>query len=59
MSAKLEFPLCFGSHLCTYRLNHPEDGEMTEMTLPSRHVQDSKGLRRSKLPVGHGGSPHY
>ena len=42
----------------------PEDGEMNEMTLPSRHmIQHSSGLRPSTLPLGHGGSPtiwnHY
>ena len=40
----------------------PEDGEMIEMTLPSRHrIRNSSpgGLRPSTLPLGHGGSPHY
>ena len=37
-----------------------EDGEMNEMTLPSRHrIQNSNpgGLRPRTLPFGHGGSP--
>ena len=36
------------------------DGEMREMTLPSRHrIRNSNpgGLRPSMLPLGHGGSP--
>ena len=40
----------------------PEDGEMNEMTLPSRHrIQNSSpgGLRTSTLPPGHAGSPQY
>ena len=40
----------------------PEDGEMNEITLPSRHrMQDSRfgGLRPSRLPLGHGGSSQY
>ena len=52
--------------LCTYRLNWPgeppEDGEMIEMTLSSRHrIRNSSpgGLRTSTLPLGHGGSPQY
>ena len=35
-----------------------EDGEMNEMTLPSRHgIQNSSpgGLKPSTLPLGHGG----
>ena len=38
----------------------PEDGEMNEMTLSSRHrIRNSSpgGLRSSTLPLGHGGSP--
>ena len=50
--------------LCTYRLNwvrEPHDGEINEMTLPSRHIirKSSLGfgcLRSSTLPLGHGGS---
>ena len=56
----------FRPPLCTYRLNWarrtPEDGEMIEMTLSSRHrVRNSSpgGLRPSTLPLGHGGSPQY
>ena len=40
----------------------PEDGEMSEMTLPSRHkIRNSNpgGLRPSTLPLGHEGSPQY
>ena len=40
----------------------PEDGEMIEMTLSSRHrIRNSNpgGLRPSTLPLGHGGSPQY
>ena len=40
----------------------PEDGEMNEMTLSSRHrIRNSSpgGLRPSTLPLGHGGSPQY
>ena len=50
----------------TYRLIGPgephEDGEMSEMTLPSRHrIRNSSpnGLRASTLPLGHGGSLQY
>ena len=38
----------------------PEDGEMGEITLPSKHrIRNSNpgGLRPSTLPLGHGGSP--
>ena len=38
----------------------PEDGEMNEMTLPSRHrIRNSSpgGLGPSTLPLGQGGSP--
>ena len=40
----------------------PEDGEMIEMTLSSRHrIRNLSpgGLRPSTLPLGHGGSPQY
>ena len=40
----------------------PEDGEMNEMTLSSRHMIRNLGpcgLRPSTLPLGHGGSPQY
>ena len=40
----------------------PEDGEMIEITLSSRHrIQNSSpgGLRPSTLPLGHGSSPQY
>ena len=40
----------------------PEDGEMNEMTLPSRHRirnSNSGGLRPSSLPLGPGGSSLY
>ena len=39
-----------------------EYGEMNEMSLFFRHmIQNSSpgGLRRSTLPLGHGGSPQY
>ena len=52
--------------LSTCKLNwakeSPEDGEMNEMTLPSRHrIRNSSpvALRLSTLPLGHGGSPQY
>ena len=52
--------------LWTYRLNWPgesiEDGEMCEMTLPSRHrIRNSQpgGLRPSTLPLGHGSFSQY
>ena len=40
----------------------PEEGEINEMTLPSRHrTRNSSpgGLRPSTLPLGHRGSPQY
>ena len=40
----------------------PEDGEMSEMTLPSRHrIRNSSpgGPRPSTLPLVHGGSSEY
>ena len=38
----------------------PEDVEMNEMTLPSRHrIRKSNLLRQSTLSLGHGGSPQY
>ena len=40
----------------------PEDGEMSEMTLLSRHrIRNScpGGLRPSTLPLGNGGSSQY
>ena len=40
----------------------PEDGELIEMTLSSRHrIRNSSpgGLRPSTLPLDHGGSPQY
>ena len=40
----------------------PENGERSEMTLPSRRKnRDSnpRGLRPSTLPLGHGGSPQF
>ena len=40
----------------------PEDGEMIELTLSSRHrIRNSSpgGLRPSTLPLGHGGYPQY
>ena len=40
----------------------PEDGEMIEMTLSSRHrIRNSSpgGLRPNTLPLGHRGSPQY
>ena len=46
----------FKPPLCTHRLNWakrtPEDGDMDEMTLPSRHSSHG-GLRPSTLPLGH------
>ena len=61
-------PLCKNEMniFSTYRINWPgeppEDGEMIEMTLSSRHrIRNSSpgGLRPSTLPLGHGGSPQY
>ena len=40
----------------------PENGEMTELTLPVRHrIRNlgTGGLRPSTLPLGHGCSPQY
>ena len=40
----------------------PEDGQINEMTLSSRHrIQNSSpvSLRPSTSPLGHGGSPQY
>ena len=44
-------------HLCaqTRPGEPPEDGEMIEMTLSSRHRSEA----RSTLPLGHRGSPQY
>ena len=36
-----------------------EDGEMSEMTLPSRRNLNPGGLRPSTLPHDQGGSPQY
>ena len=51
------------AHICqTGPGEPPEDDEMIEMTLSSRHrIQNSSlgGLRSSTLPLGHGGSPQY
>ena len=54
----------FCAHTCQIGPGeHPEDGDMSEMTLPSRHrIRNSnhEGLRPSTLlPLGHGGSPQY
>ena len=56
--------LGFRPPLCTYMLKweHPEDGEMNEMTLPSRHWMQNSGrggLRPSTLPSCHGDSQQY
>ena len=53
------FPLNFHSliHLFIY---YTEDGEMNDMTLPSRYMirnSNPGGPRSSLLPLGHGGSP--
>ena len=40
----------------------PEDGEISEITLPSRHrirYSNRGGLRPSTLSIGQGGSPQY
>ena len=40
----------------------PEDGEMKEMTLPSRRTirkSSPGGLRSSTQPLGHGDFPQY
>ena len=55
------------SHLCAHigqtgPGEPPEDGEMNEMTLSSRHRiwnLSPGGLRPSTLLLGHGGSPQY
>ena len=56
----------FRSLLCTYRLNWarkpPEDGEVSEMTLPFRYrIRNSNpgGLRPSTLPLSHKDSSQY
>ena len=52
----------FSPPLCTYRLNLSRktlDGEMNEMTQPSRHmlrISSPGNLRPSTLPLGHRGS---
>ena len=54
-------------HLCAHKgypgpRELPEDGEMNEMTLPSRHTilnSSPGGLRASTLSPGHRGSPQY
>ena len=53
-------------HLWAHRLRGPgeppEEGEMNEMTLSSRHRNRNLspgGLRPSTLRLGHGGSPQY
>ena len=54
-------------HLCAHKGyiepgEPPEDGEMSEMTLPSRHmIQNSNpgDLRLRTPPLGHRGSPQY
>ena len=54
-------------HLCphigsTGQGETPEDGEMNEITLPSRHrIRNSHpgGMGPSSLRLGHGGSPQY
>ena len=46
--------------MCTGPGEPPEDGEMIEMTLSSRHRNRNSspgGLRPSTLPLGHEGSP--
>ena len=51
------------AHVCyTGPREPPEDGEMNEMTLPSRHrIQHSSpgSLRSGTLPLGQGCSPQY
>ena len=40
----------------------PEDGKMSKITLPSKHMirkSNLGGLRPSTLPLGQGGSPQY
>ena len=57
----------YATHFCALiRLTgtgeSPEDGEMNEITLPSRHwIQSSSpgGVRPSTVPLSHGGSPQY
>ena len=58
---KNEMNRALGPLLWTYRLNC-EDGEISEMTLSSRHrIRNSNpgGLSRSTLPLGHGGSSKF
>ena len=48
-------------HIIIGQTGPPENGEMNEMTLPSRHrIRNSSpgGLRPSTLPLGYNGSPH-
>ena len=58
ISSKYDIGACYISVV-----NHsPENGEINEMTLPSRHriLNLSPGsLSPSTLPLGHGGSPQY
>ena len=63
--SKNEINRAIAQLLCTYRLNwaertDPEDGDMSEITLSSRHIirnSNLEGLMPSTLPLGHGGSP--
>ena len=55
---------CFRPSLCTYKLNWvretPEDCEMNELTLLSRHMirnSSPDGPRPTTLPLGHGRLP--
>ena len=63
-----EFPLILcNNHLRLNEMNGsfrppPDNGEMNEMTLPSRHRilnLSPGGLRSSTIPLGRGGSPQY
>ena len=51
------------AHVGSFEPGEPlEDGQMSEMTLPSTHMiqnLNSGGLRPSNLFLGHEGSPQY
>ena len=65
MAVKNEMNRVLG-HFCSHTSyiepeESPEDGEMSEITLPSRHrIRNSTpgGMRPSTLPLGHGGSSY-
>ena len=61
-----ELGATFYFYLCLYMLTGPgeppENSEMSEMTLPSRHRIEHYspgGVRPSTIPLGHRGFPQY